>query len=172
MKKVLLGLTGSLLLAMTAQAELIDNSNTHTTMGSSIESGEQETDYPQYADARWKDRPRFENQYMLEKLPRYSPTCDCDDKGQPLANCQQQKLTMVASIIVSPQGNVERVQVSESSGVRYFDRMARSSLIKATFYPFLKEGKPVRGRVTAPLSYFYNPMMHESCYALRNSLQQ
>ena len=154
------------------QAELIDNSKTYRIQGNSIESGEQVVDYPRDADARWKDRPKYHDRYMLERLPRYSPTCDCDEQGQPLANCQKQQLTMVVALIVSPQGDIERIQVLESSGVPYFDRIARGSLRQATFYPFIKEGKPVRGRVTAPLSYFYEPMMHESCYGLRQSIQK
>ncbi|WP_227430652.1 energy transducer TonB [Psychrobacter sp. I-STPA6b] len=170
MKKILLGLTGSLLLAMTAQAELIDNSSIRTTMSSGMESIEQQTTLPQYAEGRWRRRPTFDTRSLYRLHDRLS-ICDCDAQGQPLANCQPQKITMVADMIVSPEGDVERVNISESSGEPYFDRIVMRGLRQAKLYPFIKDGQQVQGRITVPITHPYNPRMSHSCYELRQSLQ-
>ena len=156
MKKILLGLTGSLLLAMTAQAELIDNSNTHT--GSDRASNTTE--------AALRYLPKFNtNRYRL-------PSCDCDDKGQPLANCQEQELTTHVALQIDEQGKVSSVSLVKSSGEVRADRGVMRDIRRAVFKPFMVNGQPKPSRVDVPIKLVYQPNIPASCYALRDSLQE
>lgn len=158
MKKILLGLTGSLLLAMTAQAELIDNSKTHTGADSKVIA-------PQTRQASWRQPPEI---HINE---RRLPYCDCNDKGQLLANCREQKLTTSVAMIIDEQGEVTSVSVLKSSGIDRVDRSVVRGVKRASFYPFMVNDVPTAGQVQVPIQNIYKPRIPASCYALQESLR-
>lgn len=172
MKKISIGLAGSLLLGMTAQAELVDNS-TATNSGvrptkSSLSGQEiiEKENPPRYTQARPLKPPKVNlSSYEMSR-------CDCDDQGQPLASCQEQELVAEVQMIVDEQGNVQKISLLKSSGVTLADRRFIEGAVRAKFEPFRINGQAVEGNVIAPLKFTYKPMMYRSCYALQESFKQ
>lgn len=61
--------------------------------------------------------------------------------------------TVVLILRVNKQGGIDSVRISQSSGNRRLDQEAQKQVRSGTFKPFTKNGVPVVGNVTLPISY-------------------
>ena len=120
---VLLG--GMLMFGMTAQAELIDSS-IYTIGVQEFSSSE----------IRWRIKPEFS--FPRVAMRRMHPG---------------ETYTVNLRLDVDTQGNIEQVEIIESSGNLHIDRFARQQVRKGKILPFIHEGKLVKGMVTIPITY-------------------
>ncbi|WP_230656616.1 energy transducer TonB [Psychrobacter sp. I-STPA10] len=171
-------LLGSILMfGMTAQAELIDNSNTHTHTGlDSKVTASSNQNATQNRSARLLRNPlhRGRNHTNSSMVFRHLPTCDCNEKGQPLPldSCRRQQINMTVAMVVDEQGEVVEASLDKNSGIAALDRAIVEDMKQAKFAPFIVNGQPVMGKVKIPIQYDHTPDMPASCYALRDSLQE
>ncbi|WP_261869736.1 energy transducer TonB [Psychrobacter sp. JCM 18901] len=62
-------------------------------------------------------------------------------------------LNVVLVLRVNKQGGIDNVRVAQSSGNPLVDKEARRQVRSGKFKPFTKNGVPVVGDVTLPISY-------------------
>ena len=60
---------------------------------------------------------------------------------------------MVLILQVNKQGGIDNVSLAQSSGNAALDREAQQQVRSGKFKPFTKNGVPVVGNVTLPISY-------------------
>jgi len=56
-------------------------------------------------------------------------------------------------VVVGPNGNVERMELAESSGDRFLDRAAMEAVRRWRFIPATRDGQPVTASVVVPLEF-------------------
>jgi protein TonB len=61
--------------------------------------------------------------------------------------------TVRIQAMVGPDGRVERLEVVQSSGNRHLDRAASEAVRRWTFRPATRNGQPVSGSVSVPISF-------------------
>ena len=120
---VLLG--GMLMFGMTAQAELIDSS-IYTIGVQEFSSSE----------IRWRIKPEFS--FPRVAMRRMHPG---------------ETYTVNLRLDVDTQGNIEQVEIIESSGNLHIDRFARQQVRNGKILPFIHEGKLVKGMINIPVTY-------------------
>ena len=62
-------------------------------------------------------------------------------------------LNVVLVLRVNKQGGIDSVRVAQSSGNTLLDKEAQRQVRSGKFKPFTKNGAPVVGNVTLPISY-------------------
>lgn len=86
--------------------------------------------------ANWASAPRFS---FPERAARRARSGDT--------------LNVVLSLRVNKQGGIDSVRVAQSSGNTLVDKEAQRQVRSGKFKPFTKNGVPVVGNVTLPISY-------------------
>ncbi|MGO1756491.1 MAG: energy transducer TonB, partial [Psychrobacter sp.] len=88
------------------------------------------------SNANWASRPRFEFPSRAARSARSGDT-----------------FRVVLRMRVNKQGGIDSVSVATSSGNAVVDREAQRQARSGRFKPFTKNGVPVVGNVTLPVSY-------------------
>jgi protein TonB len=85
-------------------------------------------------------------EYVREPKPRYPP----------LSRKLREEGLVMLRVLIDEQGNACSIEVENSSGYARLDDAAREAVARATFRPYVEDGRPRRAVVLIPIEFYLN----------------